>query len=195
MSVLTRFQKFLTWCLCVGAIFPISFRFSASAASWSTNGSLVNGRLDHTATLLPDGKVLVAGGQANSVVQASTEVYDPATGKWSAGPNMTTNRELQTATLLQNGKVLVVGGYVTQGFDQGTLATAELYDPASGTWTPTGSLAGDRALHTATLLLNGKVLVTGGFHYDPATFSSTNLATAELYDPAAGTWTTVASMS
>jgi hypothetical protein len=88
-----------------------------------------------------------------------------------------------TATLLQNGKVLVVGGYSKFGWNT---SSAELYDPASGTWSTTGSLATGRALHTATLLQDGKVLVAGGV----SGFGGTYLKSAELYDPATGTWTT-----
>ena len=91
-----------------------------------------------------------------------------------------------TATLLPNGKVLVAGGYRLQRLD---LASAELYDPASGTWTATGSLATARAGHTATLLPNGKVLVAGGYG------NSGYLASAELYDPASGTWTATGSLA
>src|SRR5450432_2269941 len=75
--------------------------------------------------------------------------------------NMVTARLYHTSTLLPNGKVLVAGGFDSSG---NYLASAELYDPASGTWTPTGSLAGARDFHTATLLPNGKVLVAGGYN-------------------------------
>jgi hypothetical protein len=113
-------------------------------------GSLTMARFGHTATLLPNGKVLVAGGGA--------ELYDPASGAWSVTGSLATARSGHTATLLPNGKVLVAGGVGPSGI----LASAELYDPASGTWSATGSLATARRLHTATLLPNGKVLVAGG---------------------------------
>ena len=111
-----------------------------------------------TATLLPNGQVLVAGG-FNGVDLASAELYDPATGLWTATGSMTSARDHHTATLLPNGQVLVAGGY---SFDDFALASAELYDPATGLWTATGSMATARYWHTATLLPNGQVLVAGG---------------------------------
>ena len=115
-------------------------------------------RYAHTATLLPNGKVLVAGGYNGGAVLSSAELYDPASGTWSATGSLTTARYGHTATLLPNGKVLVAGGY--DGVN--VLSSAELYDPASGTWSATGSLTTARYGHTATLLPNGKVLVAGG---------------------------------
>src|SRR5262249_25578657 len=116
----------------------------------------------HTATLLPNGKVLVAGGEwqdpdSGTKSLSSADLYDPATGIWSGTGSLGTARAYHTATLLPNGKVLVVGGYDSYVFDP--LASAELYDPATGAWSPTGSLAAARYSHTATLLANGKVLV------------------------------------
>jgi hypothetical protein len=123
--------------------------------------------------LLPNGKVLVAGGVASGGVRlASAELYDPASGTWTATGSLATPRNLSTATLLLNGKVLVAGG---QGIGFTALASAELYDPASGSWTATGSLANARFDHTATLLPNGQVLVAAGDN-DPG-----YLASAELY--------------
>ena len=94
---------------------------------------------------------------------------------------LNTGRFSHTATLLADGKVLVTGGFGTSSGDQ--LASAELYDPATGTWTFTGTLNTARAIHTATLLPDGRVLVAGGFN------DNIHLASAELYDPASGTWT------
>ena len=96
-------------------------------------------RSEHTATLLPNGQVLVAGGYAGFIGRtlASAELYDPATGTWTATGSMATARSDHTATLLPNGQVLVAGGIDTTGF----LASAELYDPATGVWTATGSMA------------------------------------------------------
>src|SRR5438128_11789768 len=114
---------------------------AAAPFEFEETGSLATTRYLHTATLLPNGKVLVAGGFDSSyVASASAELYDPASGTWTATGSLATARESHTATLLPNGKVLVAGGY---------LASAELYDPASETWTPTGSLATARGYHTA----------------------------------------------
>jgi Galactose oxidase, central domain len=154
--------------------------------TWTATGSLATGRADHTATLLPNGKVLVAGGYNGSAL-ASAELYDPASGTWTATGSLATGRAHHTATLLPNGKVLVAGG---EDSSSNPFASAELYDPASGTWTATGSLATGRSLHTATLLPNGNVLVAGGFDS-----SFTGLASAELYDPASGTWSATGSLS
>jgi hypothetical protein len=125
--------------------------------------------------LLPNGKVLVAGGYNGSFL-TSAELYDPASGSWTATGSLNTARYLHTATLLPNGKVLVAGGSASGGY----LASAELYDPANGTWTATSSLNTAHARHTATLLPNGMVLVAGG------TDSSGYLASAELYDVGLG---------
>ena len=116
-----------------------------------------------TATLLPDGKVLVAGGAGRISVLASAELLRSGGQRWcwswTATGNLVAAREFHTATLLPNGKVLVAGG---NGTSAGYLASAELYDPASGTWIATGSLGNARAQHTATLLPDGKVLVAAG---------------------------------
>jgi len=134
----------------------------------------------HTATLLPSGKVLVAGGYGNGFL-SSAELYDPALGTWTATGAMSTARGWHTATLLPNGKVLVAGGFNSTS---DYLASAEMYDPATGTWSATGPMGTVRRWHTATLLPNGKVLVAGG-----------ESNSAELYDPAAGTWTAAGAMS
>jgi Kelch motif len=149
--------------------------------SFSDTGSLGNERDSHTATLLPNSKVLVAGGyDGNSL--ASAELYDPASGTWTATGSLATARYAHTATLLQNGKVLVAGGYGSGG----STPSAELYDPVTGTWTATGGLATARYVHTATLLQNGKVLVAGGSN------SGGYLVSAELYDPGTPTPTPTA---
>jgi hypothetical protein len=147
--------------------------------TFENTGSLHTARESHTATLLANGKVLVAGGEGGSGSLTSTELYDPASGSWpDPTPNpLTIGRAFHTATLLPNGKVLVAGG-----FNSGHLSSAELYDPASGTWAMTGHLNTARAYHTATLLANGKVLVAGGEGDTGA------LTSAELYDPASGSW-------
>jgi N-acetylneuraminic acid mutarotase len=153
---------------------------------WTPTSSMTDGRIDPTATLLPNGKVLVAGGNSGSTDDlASAELYDPGTGTWSPTGSMSGARDQATATLLPNGKVLVAGGCPPGS----TLSSAELYDPTTGIWTPTGSMNNGRCAHTATLLPNGKVLVAGG------TGNIVAGSTAELYDPSTGTWTPTGSMN
>jgi N-acetylneuraminic acid mutarotase len=139
------------------------------------------GRIGHTAVLLPDGTVLVAGGYTNdssgnnATSLASAELYDPISETWTDTGSMAEARDGQTATLLSDGTVLVAGGQVIRNNEgQGNLATAELYDPTSETWTATATMTEARYGHRATLLLDGRVLVAGG--------GSTS-ASAELYAP------------
>jgi galactose oxidase-like protein len=137
--------------------------YNPSTGKWSLTGNLNVVRSGHTATPLPNGKVLVAGGSNNtSNALASAELYDPSTGKWSFTGSLHVARENHTATLLSNGKVLVAGGDDNNQPFLKAIAPAELYDPATGTWSLTGSLQVARFDHTATLLPNGKVLVAGG---------------------------------
>jgi WD40 repeat protein len=174
-----------------GLLCTFAFVQSLEATTFTPVGPLTTVRYLHTATLLANGKVLVAGGTTNTSSTyssfASAELYDPSTGSWSATGPMSTGRYGHTATLLPSGKVLVTGGYGTNG----SLATTELYDPASGSWTLTGSLNTARNQHTATLLVNGKVLVAGGF----GNASPFDLSSAEIYDPATGLWTPTGSMA
>jgi N-acetylneuraminic acid mutarotase len=165
--------------------------YDPATNTWSVAGSMATARSYQTATLLPNGEVLVAGGQdvTNSPL-ASAELYDPGTSSWSSAGNMSDARDSGTATLLGNGfgneQVLVAGGY--DGIS--VVRSAELYDPATNTWSPTGSMAHDRDVHTATLLGNGKVLVAGGANNSPGQRDDS----AELYDPATKTWSAAASM-
>src|SRR5215472_3628509 len=153
-----------------------------------------------TATLLPNGKVLVAGGVHRFHQVTNAELYDPATGTWAATGAMNVARSGQTATLLRGGQVLVAGGGCNgsgYGCDAGSfeaaLRSAELYDPATGTWAKTGSMKDGREDFTATLLKNGQVLAAGGFNNCDDDFCS-DINTAELYNPATGKWTQTGSM-
>lgn len=150
-----------------------SFGGTVAPSNFSFTDSLAAPRNAHVAMLLPNGKVLVAGGSDNQKPLVSAELYDPATGHWTATGNSSSAFVVATATLLQNGKVLVVGG----GAD-----VVQLYDPANESWSVTGNLHQARRFHTATLLPNGKVLVAGG------SAGGTSMESAEIYDPATGTW-------
>jgi len=173
--------------------------------SWSAVSPMSEGRMYHTATNLgADGydnriKVLVAGGGpgTTSVPQATdtTELFDPLSRTFAAGPTMAVERTAHTATRLDDGRVLLVGGIDSAGVAN---TTCELYDRATDTLTVTGSLSSPRSGHTATLLDDGRVLVTGGFadYQNPQTewIAALNTAqdTAEIFDPATGTWSPVA---
>jgi hypothetical protein len=148
-------------------------------------------RARHTATMLLDGKVLIAGGAgANGKTEASAELYDPTSREFAMTAPMASPRQDHRATLLRSGQVLITGGYDGNGH---ILATAELYDPATKRFSfttvafpATGSaMSSSRREHTATLLADGEVLIAVG---DDAN-SAAN--TAELYDPASGAFTCV----
>jgi hypothetical protein len=155
-------------------------------------GNMNSPRAEHTATLLPDDKVLIAGG-LNGDMLSSSELYDPAAGTFAPGPSLTTRRSGHTAVLLQNGKVLLAGGTTGSSSDWTFLASAELYDPATRRFTPTGSMMVPRASHTATLLPNGEVLITGG-HVGRGAAIQIH-ATAELYDPRTGSFRPTGAMA
>jgi len=181
---------------------PVSGTFTATA-------SMHADRFAHTATLLNDGHVLIAGGVSDQVptatgavvlasyheglvadsaagsTLAAAELYDPGTGTFTPTGSMADFRSNFSATLLPDGRVLVAGG--GGGYTQ---ASAELYDPAAGAFSPTGSMVKPRWLHTATLLEDGRVLVTGGRSPNDAVYAS-----AELYDPTSGSFTLTGSMS
>ena len=160
------------------------------AANFTATGSMTTARQSYTATLLGNGKVLIVGGLDNDGnTLASAELHDPAAGTSTATGSMTAARIEHTATLLGNEMVLIAGGGDAGG---DLVASAELYDPSAGTFTATG-MASPRDAHTATLLCSGKVLIAGG-HWANDRVSS-NLASAELYDPTAGTFTATRDMT
>jgi len=158
--------------------------FDPTTNTWAETGKMSVPRRDHTATLLPNGKVLVAGGSpitGGNGFMTSAEIFDPATGSWVATGSMSTKRETGSAHLLPSGKVLVVAGYASD---------AEVYDPAAGAWSAAGSLGQPYLTGNQTMALSdGRVVVAGG------TTSTTVLANAKLYNPATNTMTDIAPMS
>lgn len=163
--------------------------YDPATGLFTVTGSMSTARTYHTAILLPNGKVLVTGGATWSIASPTTiplsnaEIYDPSTGLFTSVGNILIARLVPTLTLLPNGQVLMAGGK-SQAIDAGFIASAELYDPATGLFTATGSMSTPRTYFTATLLLNGTVLVAGG-----KCLCWPNLKSAEIYDPATGLFT------
>jgi hypothetical protein len=143
--------------------------YDPATDSWLATGSMATPRYQHLAVLLKDGRVLVVGGDGSP---PSAELFDPAIGRWRAiaSPMSTYEMIFSSATGLDNGRVLLVG----------ESTTAELYDPGTESWRPTGPLHAGRRIHTATLLADGRVLVAGDTEEEGLG--------AEIYDPATETW-------
>lgn len=161
------------------------------AGTWSGTGALTSARYYHTATLLKDGRVLVAGGFGPTDTLSSAELYAPGSETWSSAGFFIGKRFLHTATRLNDGRVLVVGGANGTG---SSLASVQLFDPGLVTWSDAQSLATSRDQHTATLMPNGKVLVAGGQH-NVAGSPSENLTSAEIYDPDTNTWASAGNLN
>ncbi|MGO9453839.1 MAG: kelch repeat-containing protein [Candidatus Binataceae bacterium] len=157
-------------------------------------GNMVTARWGHTATLLPNGKVLIVGGYDSSGhYLASAELYDPATQTFSATGSLATGRADHTATLLPDGTVLVTGGLIeTQNYTFESLSDAQIYNPATGTFSFASEMNEGHYNHTATLLENGKVLIAGGNYF--AFGGGSMPADSELYDPSTHTFTVTGSM-
>ena len=167
---------------------------------------MVHPRSEQTATLLPDGEVLVAGGACNGSSkncdsgsfldnQRTAELYDPTSGTWTATGSMGEGRDLATATLLRNGEVLVAGGFNNCDDDFcSDLAESELYNPVTGKWQTTGKMHVAREQQSATLLKSGQVLVAAGLN-EGGFGRGQVYASAELYNPTTGSWSLTASMS
>lgn len=163
--------------------------YEPETRSFSTTGAMRENRYAHTATLLESGKVLITGGFRGAESLHSAEIYDPAKGSFATTGSMAVPRMGHTATLMQDGRVLITGGGRIN--NSGTIEpyrSAELYDPTTGRFTTVGSMQMERQLHTATLLVDGTVLVVGGYN-----FRGQN--TAEIYDPATRTFSTTNAMT
>jgi len=140
----------------------------------------------HTGTLLPNCLALITGGFSNNRILNSAELYDPRSGKFSYTGNMSQARFGHTATLLTTGpnagKVLITGGRTTNDV---SLASTEIYDPATGAFTAGPDMKVDRFRHTATLLHDGRILITGGY----SSAQSHTVSSAEIYDPLTNSFT------
>jgi hypothetical protein len=166
--------------------------YDPATGTFSRTGSMNTPRVNQTATLLQDGRVLVVGaGDEGYDSVRSAELYDPGTGRFSPTGSMKSRRWLHTATLLQDGRVLIAGGRSPRDL---TYASVEIYDPSSGTFTSTGSMHTSRKSHTATLLPDGRVLVAGGEEQNDIGIPGRTLSSAEVYDPVTGTFTPIGSM-
>jgi N-acetylneuraminic acid mutarotase len=158
---------------------PTAELYDPTSGRWTKARSMAKARAGHTATLLADGRVFVVGGSAGDDATArSAELYDPSSGTWSVAAKMRNARWSHTATLLGDGRVLVVGGFGL-GSDPQRLSSAEVYDPRIDRWTDAGDMTIARSTHTATMLLDGSVLVVGDYEYK-------SRASAELYVPGPG---------
>jgi hypothetical protein len=178
-----------------GAIFlTLTSIALAQSGRFTATGNMIVPRQGHSATLLRNGKVLICGGLSgyNGAAWASAELYDPNTGTFAATGNMATPRQNHTATLLPDGRVLIAGGQTSTGYPLGVLRSAELYDPATGTFAGTADMTTERTAHSATVLNDGRILIAGGGDVIGVNiwFSS-----AELYDPRIGTFTPTGKMT
>ncbi|HVA88991.1 MAG TPA: kelch repeat-containing protein [Chloroflexota bacterium] len=192
----TLLRSLLTLPVALLVLAPSATHAAAAAGTWTMTGSLHTAATYQSATLLPNGQVLVAGGADANGLIGSAELYNPSTGKWTVTGSLNQARVQFTATLLPNGLVLAAGGCDDPSSNCSSLtATAELYNPSTGKWTMTGSMHEPRWTQTATLLPSGKVLVAGGAAADCYNVSCSEVqASAELYDPHTGVWTVTGSM-
>ena len=161
--------------------------YASGAGAWTDTGALNIARSGYITNLLPDGRVLIAGGMGGG---SSTEIYEPSTRSWTRAADMTTPRSRSASVALADGRILVVGGR-NQGL---SLNSAEIFDPASQTWSLTGNMATARDWLAVTRLADGRVLAAGGLDLN-STRANPVLMSSEIYDPATGLWSMSGDMS
>lgn len=161
--------------------------FDPATGTWSYTGSMNVSRVDHSGTLLNNGRVLVVGGDGFG---GSAEIYDPSTALWSLVAPMPSNRSKHGAVLLLDGRVLIAGGNYNVS---NVTAVTPIYSPANNTWTIPGLMKKARVGMTLNLLQSGSALATGGFA--PNELGERTQATAELFDPNTETWSFTGSLS
>src|SRR5579862_3167103 len=172
-------------------IFASAELYNPSKGRFSNTGAMLEARTGHTATLLANGKVLIACGDDGTMSLSTAELYDPATAMFTETGAINFPRDRCTATSLPNGKVLIAGGsQLLPDGSGGVLDSAELYDPSTGSFSLTGTMTSAREMHTATLLPDGRVLIAGGANDDVGV-----LDTAELYDPVTGLFSATGNMT
>jgi hypothetical protein len=165
--------------------------FDPRTRQFTSAGSMTVGRSGHTATLLENGAVLITGGVGDGwSFLASAEVFDPHTVTFTALKSMSVARESHTATLLRDGRVLIAGGHRDRRENIVVYGSTEIYDPVQERFIPGPMLSTARHKHDAIGLADGRVLVIGGS--DPR--DRTRYSSAEVYDPLANTWSSVAAM-
>jgi hypothetical protein len=162
-----------------------------STDKWSATAGLDAPRDSFGAVALVDGKAIVFGGlDDNTTSYSSARIYDPSTGSWTATGSLLQPRTSPAYTRLADGRVLAIGGEDFDGVHSTYLATAEIFNPATGRWTATGSLHAPRSEGQAVTLADGRVLVVGGMNSD-----STSAVNGEVYDPATGQWTVTGNLA
>ena len=165
--------------------------FAAAAAAQGPGpvGAMAEARYLFEATALPDGRALITGGFGPQGECRAAEIYDRATRAFTVVPGFTA-RVYHTATLLGDGTVLIAGGLDCESWQ--TTDRAQIFRPAQGTFGDAAVLRTPRAAHTATVLKDGRILIAGGVHIGPD--GAELLAAAELFDPAAGAFSTVGAL-
>jgi N-acetylneuraminic acid mutarotase len=177
-----------------GTVTNSAQRYIPATNTWEPAGQLVAARAQHVAALLDDGRVLVAGGRGNpgDITLASAELYDPATNRWTGVGNLNVARRMATATTLPNGTVLVAGGHTSPVGQAAPTNTTELFNPATTSFTNGKSMGVARSFHAATRYANGDVLMSGG--YNGLAPENGIARTTELYEAATGNFVPKASM-